>query len=104
MKDSAMANYTISQDDGTGKGGSTPPLSAMPSVVAPGDPVKSKVYTSRYYFSKEEAEEMLSALVDEMNFLLDLHPYEVEDPIVEEAFLLPPASDSDSLSDEWLPF
>ena len=104
MIDSVTYYYTVSKEDGKDNGGNTPPISVFPFKVPSGNLEKGKTYTRHYHFDVEEAEEMLCALVAELDFLHDLRLYVGEGPLEEENFSLPLIDDSETLPDDWLPF
>ena len=105
MNDSIVYNYTISRDNGEGRGGSTPPVTAVHPAAPPVDPVQCVAYIRRYYFTEEEGREMVRALEAGMAFLLGLRTHEGEGQTTEaEPFLLPPGCVPDLSQEDWLPF
>ncbi len=59
MNDSTVAISAPFQDDVTGKGGSTPPVAVMPSVLPSEARVKGNSYTRHYCFTEPEAKEVI---------------------------------------------
>ncbi|MBQ9156820.1 MAG: hypothetical protein IJ137_08565 [Eubacterium sp.] len=104
MNDSSVAISPPFQDDGTDNGGSTPPIVAMPSVLPSGAPAKGKTYTRHYCFTESEAKEMINALEAEIDFLMNIEPFDQDALIGVEVLSLPLGVDPESYPDDWLPF